>query len=345
MVMFANSRIIYKKAGSLLAAVVFLFSGMVSCQTPQTNTMGKIERLDPALDAILSPDATTEIIADGFKWSEGPLWVEKEKMLLFSDIPPNTIYKWTPEKGKEVYLTPSGYTGKKPRGGEIGSNGLILNHNGELVLCQHGDRRIAKMDAPLSAPAPNFITIADKFRELAFDSPNDAVIHSNGDIYFTDPPYGLEKYIHDSSKAAPYQGVYKVSPDGRVSLLVDSISRPNGIGFLKGEKTLLVANSESEKAVWYAFDITPGDTLTNGRIWYDATEAAKTDKGSPDGFKVDGNGNVFATGPGGIWIFDGNAKLLGKIRIPVQTSNCALADDGKTLYITASMYVLKVRMR
>lgn len=343
--MSTKGHIIYKITGSLLILGSIVISGLLSCQTQKNNTMGSIERIDPALDDILNQNATTEIIADGFTWSEGPLWIEKEKMLLFSDIPPNTIYKWTPEKGKEVYLTPSGYTGDKPRGGEIGSNGLILNLEGELVLCQHGDRRIARMNAPLKAPSPNFTTIADNYNGLAFDSPNDAVIRSNGDIYFTDPPYGLEKYVDDSTKAAPYQGVYRVSPDGKVDLLVDSISRPNGIGFLPGEQTLLVANSESENAVWYAYDLAPDNKLTNSRIWYDATEAAKTDKGGPDGFKVDKNGNVFATGPGGIWIFDSKAKLLGKIRIPVQVSNCALADNDSTLYITASMYVLKVKLR
>lgn len=341
----SKDSIIYDKAASLVKLVSALIAGLLSCQAPKTNTIGSIERIDPALDDILRKDARIEIIAEGFDWSEGPLWVEKEKMLLFSDIPPNTIYKWTPGKGKEVYLKPSGYTGQKPRGGEIGSNGLLLNLQGELVLCQHGDRRIAKMNAPVSAPAPDFKTIADNYNGLAFDSPNDAVMRSNGDIYFTDPPYGLENYINDSTKAAPYQGVYRVTADGKVTLLVDSISRPNGIGFFPGEQTLLVANSDSENAVWYAFDLAPNDSLINGRIWYDATEAAKTDKGGPDGFKVDKRGNVYATGPGGVWIFDRNAKLLGKIRIPVQTSNCALADDDKTLYITADMYVLKVSMR
>lgn len=341
----SKDSIIYNKAASLVQLVSALIAGLLSCQSPKTNTIGSIERIDPALDDILRKDARVEIIAEGFDWSEGPLWVEKEKMLLFSDIPPNTIYKWTPGKGKEVYLKPSGYTGQKPRGGEIGSNGLLLNLQGELVLCQHGDRRIAKMNAPVSAPAPDFITIADNYNGLAFDSPNDAVMRSNGDIYFTDPPYGLENYINDSTKAAPYQGVYRVTADGKVTLLVDSISRPNGIGFFPGEQTLLVSNSDSKNAVWYAFDLAPNDSLINGRIWYDATEAAITDKGGPDGFKVDKEGNVYATGPGGIWIFDRNAKLLGKIRIPVQTSNCALADDDKTLYITADMYVLKVSMR
>jgi gluconolactonase len=307
-----------------------------------SKTIGSIERMDASMDAIMSSDASIEIIAEGHEWTEGPLWVESEKMLLYSDIPPNKIFKWTEAKGKELYLSPSGYTGSIPRKGEPGSNGLILNKEGKLVLCQHGDRRMALMDADLKTPAPNFITLADNYQGKKLNSPNDAVFRSNGDLFFTDPPYGL---IDSSYQEIQFQGVYKVS-NGQVTLLTDSITRPNGIAFTNNEKTLIVANSDPEKVYWYLFDITANDSLVNGRLLHDATPLSKTGvNGLPDGLKVDKQGNIFATGPGGVFIFNAAGKQIGKLNIPEACSNIALADDDKTLFITADMYVLRVKMR
>jgi gluconolactonase len=307
-----------------------------------SKTIGSIERMDASLDALISSDASIEIIAEGHEWTEGPLWVESEKMLLYSDIPPNKIFKWTEAKGKELYLSPSGYTGSIPRGGEPGSNGLILNKEGKLVLCQHGDRRMAVMDADLKTPAPNFITLADNYQGKKLNSPNDAVFRSNGDLFFTDPPYGL---ADSSLQEIPFQGVYKVS-NGQVVLLTDSITRPNGIAFTNNEKTLIVANSDPDKAYWYLFDLAANDSLVNGRLLHDATPLGKSGvKGLPDGLKVDKQGNVFATGPGGVYIFNAAGKQIGKLNIPEACSNIALADDDKTLFVTADMYVLRVKMR
>jgi gluconolactonase len=317
---------------------------LASCKTKEEKNVGSIERIDPALSAIVSDDAKVEVIAEGFDWSEGPVWVDQYKMLLFSDVPKNTVHKWTEEKGLETYLTPAGFTGTTTLSKEPGSNGLTLNHNGKLVLCQHGDRRVAMMDAPLDAPKPNFTSIADNYQGKRFDSPNDVVFRSNGDVFFTDPPYGLPNQEKDSTKAAPYQGVYKVS-NGTVTLLVDSLTKPNGIAFLPGEKTFIVANSDPAKAIWYAFDLNENDSISNARIFHNATAFTSTEKGLPDGFKVDKQGNIFATGPGGIWIFDKDGKVLGKIKITEATSNCALADDDKTLYVTADMYVLRIKLR
>lgn len=329
------------KATLIIAIIVSIHS----CKNNKEKNIGRFERIDPELESIIGPDATVSIIAEGFDWTEGPLWIESQKMLLFSDIPQNSIYKWTAEKGKELYLKPSGYTGAAPRGGETGSNALILNSKGQLVLCQHGDRRMAVMNAPVEAPKADFTTITDNYNGKKFDSPNDAVYRSNGDLFFTDPPYGMEKNAADPLKEAPYQGIYKVSTGGKITLLIDSITRPNGIAFLPGEKTLLIANSDSLRVKWYAYDIDENDSLINGRIFYDATEASKTDKGMPDGLKVDRNGNIFATGPGGIWIFNKSGKVLGKIRIDGLASNVTFADDERTLYVTADMYVLKVSLR
>ncbi|HEY9007883.1 MAG TPA: SMP-30/gluconolactonase/LRE family protein [Ohtaekwangia sp.] len=321
-----------------------LLALVTACKTNEVKKIGSIERIDPALDAIVSPTAQPEIIAEGFEWSEGPLWLEETKTLIFSDVPKNTIHQWTEEKGLSIYLTPSGYTSSVPRGGEMGSNGLALTPDGKLVLCQHGDRRIAIMNAPINAPKPDFITVSDNIDGKKLSSPNDATVRSNGDVFFTDPPYGLPKQADDSTKETPFNGVYKAS-GGKTTLLVDSLTRPNGIAFLPGEKTFIVANSDPDKAIWYAFDLAEHDSVTNARIFYNATEEAKHEKGLPDGFKVDKQGNIFASGPGGVWIFNAQGKVLGKIKIPEATSNCALSADEKTLYLTSDMYVLRVKLR
>ena len=203
-------------------------------------TIGSIEKFDPALDNIISANAKAEILAEGFEWSEGPLWVEKHQMLLFSDVPMNTIYKWTEAGGKEVYLKPSGYTGTEPSVcKEPGSNGLTFDKNGNLVLCQHGDRRMARMDASLDKPEAKFVTLADKFNGKRFSSPNDAVFNSAGELFFTDPPYGLQSQDDsDPKKEISFNGVYKVKTNGEVILLVDSITRPNGIALTPDEKKI-----------------------------------------------------------------------------------------------------------
>ncbi len=314
-------------------------------QESNLKTLGTIERLDAALDSIISPGALPEVIAEGFEWSEGPLWIEKHNMLLFSDVPTNTVYKWTEEKDKEVYLKPSGFSGTETKSKEPGSNGLTLDPQGNLVLCQHGNRQMARMDAPLDKPETKYISIADKYNGKRFSSPNDAVYDSFGHLYFTDPPYGLPmQNDEDPAKEISFNGVYKVKNNGEVILQTDSISRPNGLALFPGEKRLLVASSDPNKANWYVFDVS-GDTLLNGKIFYDATAEAKTKSGLPDGLKIDKNGNVFATGPGGVWIFNGDGKVLGKIKLENPSANVAFSPDEKTLYITNDMYVLRLKMR
>ncbi len=325
--------------------LILLVACVSACQTKKPYpTIGEIERLDTSLDSIISPNAKVEIIADGLDWSEGPLWLEKEKMLLFSDVPRDTIFKWTEEKGKEVYLTPSGYTDTVKRGGEIGSNGLTLDNEGNLILCQCGNRQVAKMDAPLTNPSPKYTSITNTYLGKKFNSPNDVIVNSKGEVFFTDPPYGLEKKMDDPKKEIPFQGVYKVKKNGEVILLTDTLTRPNGIVLMPGEKTLLVANSDPAKPNWYAFDIN-NDSLSNGRIFYSCAGYDKNLKGLPDGMKADKAGNLFATGPGGVWIFNKNGKLAGKIKVPEATSNCAFSADEKTLYITNDMNVLRVKLR
>jgi gluconolactonase len=307
-------------------------------------SIGTIEFVSDELSMLIKKDAALEIMAEGFQWSEGPVWLNKQQMLLFSDVPTNTIYKWTASGGKEIYLKPSGYTGKESRSGFMGSNGLALGVDGRLLLCQHGDRRIARMNAPVNKPSPDFITIAAAYNGKKINSPNDLAVKAGGDIYFTDPSYGFEKGMTDPKKEIPYQGVYKVDAGGQVSLLIDSIEQPNGIGIFPDGKTLLVSNSDEVKKRWYAYDITPSGPLTNARVFYDVGD--EKGPGGCDGLKIDNNGNVFATGPGGIWIFTKNGKLIGKIKLNgVPASNCALTTDGKTIFITASKYLLRLKMR
>lgn len=305
----------------------------------------EIEQFSPLLAKIIDPEAKVEVMGKGFDWTEGPLWVEEHQMLLFSDIPQNSIYKWTEGEGKSLYLKPAGYTGDVPRGGETGSNGLLLNAAGELVLCQHGDRRMAVMSAPLDAPKAEFKTIVGDYQGKKLNSPNDAVYKGNGDLYFTDPPYGLEKNVDDPLKELPFQGVYKVSPNGELTLLLDSLTRPNGIAFLPGEETVIIANSDPGKPYWYAYDLDGEGLLFNGRVFHDGTAASKKAHGMPDGLKVDQQGNVFVTGPGGVWIFNKSGEALGRIRLNRLASNVALSRDGNTIFITADDHVLKLVIR
>jgi len=325
----------------LILFVLLQLSGKIYCQSKK----GYIEKLDPSLDAIIDTAAKVEIIADGFDWSEGPVWIEPQKMLLFSDVPQNIIYKWTEKKGKEIYLTPSGYTGTIPRGGEKGSNGLALRKDGKLIICMDGDRRIAAMNADLKNPRPVFATLTNNYNGKKFNSPNDMVYNAGGDLFFTDPPYGLEKNMDDPLKELSFQGVYKLKKSGGLVLLLDSITRPNGIAITPDQKTLIIANSDPARPYWYAYDFGAGDKLINPRIYYDASEAAKKEAGMPDGMKIDSKGNVFATGPGAVWIFNKKGTLLGKIKFDGLVSNCSLSADEKTIYITADMYVLRVKMR
>lgn len=323
--------------------ILILAFFLVACGTKEIKTIGSIERLDPALDNIISTGAKAEIIAEGYTWSEGPVWIEKENMLLFSDVPENKVYKWTEANGAELYLTPSGFTGDSTRSPEPGANGLLLL-NDSLILCQHGDRQVSKMNASLTDPKPSYIPLAGSYLGKRLNSPNDVAYRSNGDLFFTDPPYGLADQDKDVEKEATANGVYKVSARSVVSLLVDSLTRPNGIAFFPGEKKFLVANSDPSKAAWYEFEMGQ-DSIISARIFYDATSNTATEKGLPDGLKIDSKGNVFATGPGGVWIFDTNGKVLGRIKLPEASANCTFSPDEKTLYITADMYLLRVKMR
>ncbi len=331
-----------------LATGLLVMLGLTACRTapePTPSTLlpaehypaiGSIERLDPRLDALIPAGTRIEKLAEGFDWSEGPVWVED--FLLFSDVPRNTVYRWEEGGAAVEFLKPSGYTGPSNRAGEPGSNGLVLDARGRLVLCQHGDRRIARLE-----PDWTFHTLARHFRFLRFNSPNDAVYRSNGDLYFTDPPYGLEKLNADPGKELMFSGVYRLTPNGKVLLLTHRLTFPNGLAFSPDERILYIAVSDSQRPVIMAFDVADDGSLLNERVFFDAAPMRAGRKGLPDGLKVDRAGNLFATGPGGVLVIAPDATLLGIINTGEATANCAWGNDGSVLYITADMFLCRVR--
>jgi gluconolactonase len=304
---------------------------------PVYETMGSIERLDPALDHLLPANAVIEKLASGFQWSEGPVWMS-QGYLLFSDIPTNAVLKWQEGKGVSEFLRPSGYTGSEPRGGESGANGLTRDSSGRLVLCQHGDRRIARRESN-----GKITVLAQYYRLHRFNSPNDLVYSSKGDLYFTDPPYGLEKAMDDPNKELPFQGVFRLSRNGDVTLLTKALSFPNGLAFSPDQKKLYVANSDPVNPVIMVFEVKADGTLAKGRVFFNAMELAKARKGLPDGLKVDNKGNLFATGPGGVLVISPEGKHLGTILTGEPTANCAWGNDGSVLYITASHDLCRIK--
>jgi gluconolactonase len=295
-------------------------------------------RLDRRFDALVPPDAKLEKIADGFAWVEGPVWNRAGGYLLFSDIPNNSVIKWKEGEGTSLFLKPSGYTGKEPfPGREPGSNGLTFDRSGRLVLCEHGDRRITRLEADGSKT-----TLVDRYQGKRLNSPNDVVFKSNGDMYFTDPPFGLPGSFEDPNKELDFQGVYRLSTDGTLTLLTRDLKAPNGIAFSPDEKILYL--SDSARRVWMAFDVKEDGTLAAGRVLLDASELGKDKPGVPDGLKLDRKGNLFGGAPGGLYVIAPDGTLLGRIDFGVATGNCAWGEDGSTLFITSNTAIYRLRL-
>ena len=334
------------KKSPILAVGLLLLLLLESCSTQEYPTTGSIEKLSPELDRIIAPGTLPEILAEGFEWSEGPLWLDGQEKVIFSDIPNNSIFEWSEEEGLKLYLKPSGYTDTIVRGGETGSNGLLLDNGGKLVLCQHGDRRMARMKAPLDAPVASFETIAGAWKGKRFNSPNDAVYHSNGTLYITDPAYGMELRYEDPRRDMDFTGVFLITPEGEVSLMLKHLSAPNGIGLSPDESRIYVANSGgSTGSIWMEYDIVEDGSLQNERLFYDARPAQDSLSGGADGLAVRNDGIIFATGPGGVWILTPEGEHLGIIKTGQATSNCTLDTRNKYLYITADMYLMRIRLR
>ncbi|MEW6323140.1 MAG: SMP-30/gluconolactonase/LRE family protein [Acidobacteriota bacterium] len=299
-----------------------------------------IERLDPRLDAVLDAAARIERLADGFEWVEGPLWDAANGRLLFSDVPRNEVLAWDAAHGARTFLARSGYTGTAPFAGrEPGSNGLAWDAQGRLVLCQHGDRRIARLDAD-----GRLTVLADRYQGQRLNSPNDLVVRANGDIYFTDPPFGLPGTYDDAGKELPFQGVFRLAGNGPLQPVVTELRAPNGLAFSPDGSTLYVSNADRQHPVWMAYPVRDDGTMGGGRVFARVEGPLAAGDGAPDGMKVDRAGNLFATGPGGVHIFAPDGTRLGRIVTGVPTGNVAWGPDG-ALFIAANHALLRVQTR
>ena len=309
-------------------------------KAPEYPTLGSIVRDQAALDKLVAADAKIEVLASGFTWVEGPVWSKAENELLFSHAPQNVIYRWKEGEAVQEYLKPAGYTGRGSYGKEPGSNGLAFDQQGQLISCEHGDRRISVL---LKDGGKR--TLADSYEGKRLNSPNDLAIRSNGDIYFTDPPYGLPDQEKDARRELAFSGVYRVAKSGQVTLLLQDLTRPNGIAFSPDEKTLYVTQSDPKQAVIMAYPVRANGSLGKGHVFFDATLLTTELKGMPDGIKVDQYGNVFTTGPGGVHILAPDGTHLGRISLPVAVANLSWGNDGSTLYLTASNYLCRIRTK
>jgi gluconolactonase len=322
-----------------------IFALLVSALNAQSGEAvgSHIERLDPALDALVSGDAKIEVLADGLAWAEGPVWRKNEGCVLFVDIPKNTIYQWREGEGISVFLRPSGHTeaDPPPLGRELGCNALTLDAQGRLVMADQGNRRISRLDEKTYVKT----ILTERYEGKRFSSPNDLVFRSNGDLYFTDPPYGLDDLNKNPRKEIPFNGVYRLSASGQLTLLTSDLPFPNGIAFSPDEKTLYIAVSDPNHPVLMAYEVTDDGGITGGRVFFDATSLAREGKkGLPDGMKVDQKGNVFLGGPGGILVLNPAGKHLGTIVTGQITANCAFGGDGSTLYMAANSYFMRIRL-
>ncbi len=306
----------------------------------QEKYIGYIERHSPEINNLIEINAKIEILANGFEWSEGPIWSNKLNSILFSDVPKNVIYQWNEKNGLSVFTKPIGYSGKVPNLKKAGTNGLTIDADGNLIICMHGDRKIAKME---NLSVEKKTTLVDSFEDKLFNSPNDLVYDSKGNLFFTDPPYGLLKGDDDQLKEISFNGVYKLSANGNLEVLIKNLTRPNGISISNDEKTLYVANSDINNPVIMKYDLSEMG-IQNPKVFFDGTELAKKDVGLFDGLKVHPTGNVFATGPGGVLVIKENGEHIGTIRTEVRTANCTFDDKYEYLYMTSDMFLTRIKI-
>lgn len=300
----------------------------------EPTTVGKIIRLDPAFDALISKVARIQKVATGFTFTEGPLW-RPQNVLWFSDIPGNVVRSVSSAGEVKVLIQNAGGIVSPAPGALIGPNGMVADKDGEVLLCQHGGRRIVRV-----APDMTITPVLEKFEGHRFNSPNDLVYRSDGALYFTDPPYGLAKQDDDPAKELKFNGVF-LYKDGVVKAIVKDLERPNGIALSPDEKTLYVSNSE-KKRFWMRYDVAADGTVSNGRVFFDLASAKE--QGIPDGMKVDSQGNIYAAGPEGVWVFSPDGRHIGTIQPGEVAANVAWGEDGKSLYITASTSVYRIRV-
>ena len=306
----------------------------------QDKFIGSVERLSPEIDNLIEKSAKIEILADGFEWSEGPVWSSQLNSVLFSDVPENVIYSWNEDKGLGTFTRPIGYSGKVPNLKKAGTNGLTIDADGNLIICMHGDRKITRLE---KLNINRKVTLVNSFDGNLLNSPNDLVYDSKGNLYFTDPPYGLLEGDNDKLKEIEFNGVYKVSPNGDIEVLIKNLTRPNGISISNDEKILYVANSDKNNPVIMQYDLSE-EGAKNPSIFFDGRELTKKDIGLFDGLKVHPTGNVFATGPGGVLVIKENGDHIGTIRTEVRTANCAFDENFQYLYMTSDMFLTRIKL-
>lgn len=311
---------------------------------PPFSTIGHIHREAPALDALIAPDARIERLAEGFTWSEGPVWIEEQDCLLLSDVPANKMYRWSEEDGLSVFLEPSGYEGSETGiFREPGSNGLIRGPGNSILMGDHGNRAVAQLD--LASRCKTFL--ATHFEGKRFNSPNDLVRASDGSIYFTDPPYGLEGLNGSPHRELTFNGVYRLMPDGEVRLVDDSLSFPNGILLSADGRILYVTVSDPEGAIIVAYALDEGGNATSQRLFADLTDLVRSGlPGLPDGMAIDRAGTLFATGPGGVHVFTPEGERLGRIDTGTAVANCTFGGtDGSMLFLTSDSFLARLPTR
>jgi len=306
----------------------------------QDRYIGSVERLSPEINNLIEKNARIEILANGFEWSEGPVWSSQLNSVLFSDVPENVIYSWNEDKGLGIFTRPIGYSGEVPNLKKAGTNGLTIDADGNLIICMHGDRKITKLE---QLNINKKATVVNSFDGNLLNSPNDLVYDSKGNLYFTDPPYGLLEGDDDKLKEIPFNGVYKLSPNGDIEVLIKDLTRPNGISISNDEKTLYVANSDNSNPIIMEYELSEFG-VKNPQIFFDGNELSRKDIGLFDGLKVHPTGNVFATGPGGVLVIKENGDHIGTIRTEVRTANCAFDENFQYLYMTSDMYLTRIRL-
>ncbi len=318
-----------------LACVLVPLVVAAACVPDQGPGAGFILRVDPRFDDLVPANALIEKLADGFVFIEGPVWIWQESVLLFSDVRDNIIYQWTEEYGASPLIAPV-FEGDPTGLRSVSSNGLTLDRNGQLIISEHGNRLISRLE-----PDGSRTTLVDNYQGRRLNSPNDAVYGLDGWLYFTDPPYGLEGLEESPLRELDFNGIYRLSPAGDLQLLNADQTRPNGIVLSPDDLTLYVSNSDENQMVWYEYDI--GERgLSEPRIFYDVSDQMGT--GVPDGMTVDLAGNIFATGPGGVWIFAPDGTHLGTIQPDEVPANVAWGDDGYTLYMTARTGLYRIQL-
>ena len=322
---------------------VFVFVFLSVLTTKCQEFIGEIERLDSGMGLFVSKEAKIEVLASGFSWAEGPVWVPKLNGVLFTDVPKNKAYLWTERQGLSVFLDPSGMTNHAPHSSNEGANGLVLDSNGALVLCQHGDRRVARLNDDWQLDPPSYETVIDHFEGKWLNSPNDLVFSKNGDLFFTDPPYGLDQQDDDILKELDFNGIFKWSKKEGIVLLNKTLSRPNGIAFSRDEKTVYIGNSDRENLIIAAFDYIDG-ALKNKRVFFNSKNILRKGPGSFDGLKVHSSGTIFATGPGGVLVIGPEGKHLGTIRPGKATANCAFDAAEDYLYLTSTDVLARIKL-